>query len=161
MTMIFFNNSNRDTDWHKRRLEQKIDLILDRLDIDDQETPLEKRLKFLLNSNQKIQALREFKEQTGVGLKEAKDAVEAIERGRRNLERKIDLILKHFGIEYEENLLEKRLKYLLSLGQKIQALKEFRAQTGAGLKEAKDAVEAIEKDMHNSIRQATSQSDFV
>jgi ribosomal protein L7/L12 len=34
---------------------------------------------------------------------------------------------------------------LLSRGQKIQAIKLYRQRTGAGLKDAKDAVEAMER----------------
>ena len=69
----------------------------------------------------------------------------------KRIEQKLDLILKHLGIEYEDTT-ESNVRDLLKAGQKIQAIKEFREQTGASLKEAKEAVEAIAKDMHNSIR---------
>jgi ribosomal protein L7/L12 len=58
------------------------------------------------------------------------------------LERKIDLILDHLGIEHHDDL-EDQLASLLGQGQKIQAIKLYRERTGAGLKESKDAVEAI------------------
>jgi hypothetical protein len=38
-----------------------------------------------------------------------------------------------------------RVKMLIAEGRKIEAIKAFRQQTGAGLKESKDAVEAIER----------------
>lgn len=38
-----------------------------------------------------------------------------------------------------------RVRNLLKKGEKIQAIKAYREETGTGLKEAKDAVEAIEK----------------
>jgi large subunit ribosomal protein L7/L12 len=37
---------------------------------------------------------------------------------------------------------------LLKQGRKIEAIKLYREQTGLGLKEAKDAVEQIERDLH-------------
>lgn len=69
----------------------------------------------------------------------------------RQLEKKIDLILQHLGIEYEEDTFEARLKYLISLNQKIAAIKELRQKTGMGLREAKDAIETIEKEMYQSL----------
>jgi ribosomal protein L7/L12 len=68
----------------------------------------------------------------------------------KRLEKKIDLIFQHLGIEPEADSLEERLKYLISLNQKIAAIKEFRQQTGAGLKEAKEAIEVMEKEMRES-----------
>jgi ribosomal protein L7/L12 len=58
------------------------------------------------------------------------------------LERKIDLILDHLGIQHRDETAE-RIARLMSNGQKIEAIKLYRELTGAGLKEAKDAVEAI------------------
>jgi ribosomal protein L7/L12 len=66
----------------------------------------------------------------------------------KQLEKKIDLILQHLGIEYEEDSFQERLKYLISVNQKIAAIKELRQQTGMGLKEAKNTIEAMEKEMH-------------
>ena len=40
--------------------------------------------------------------------------------------------------------LEEQLRMLLAEGQKIEAIKVYRERTGAGLAEAKDAVEALE-----------------
>jgi ribosomal L7/L12-like protein len=58
------------------------------------------------------------------------------------LDRKVDLILKHLGIDpnQEVNL---EIMELMKAGQKIQAIKLYRQQTGAGLKEAKDYVESL------------------
>ena len=41
---------------------------------------------------------------------------------------------------------------LLEQGNKIGAIKAFREQTGSGLREAKDAVEAIEREMRTGAR---------
>ncbi len=58
------------------------------------------------------------------------------------LERKLDLIPKHLGIDPNEGVGEKLME-LVQSGQKIQAIKLYREQTGVGLKEAKDYVEGL------------------
>lgn len=59
------------------------------------------------------------------------------------VERKLDLILGHLGVQQDDPELE-RVVALVRDGQKIQAIKAYREVTGAGLKEAKDAVERME-----------------
>ena len=63
------------------------------------------------------------------------------------LERKVDLILKHLGIEYTDPALSEEVRRLAVAVGKIQAIKLHREQTGLGLKEAKDAVEAYLKEL--------------
>ena len=63
------------------------------------------------------------------------------------LERKIDAILRHLKIEYvdpasPEGLSVEFQELANDPAKKIQAIKLHREQTGLGLKEAKDAVEA-------------------
>ena len=83
-------------------------------------------------SPHKIEAIKRYREQTGMGLKQAKDAVEAIERGgTAPLPAGVD---EPFRAE---------LLNLLDRGQKIEAIKLYRERTGAGLKQAKEAVEAL------------------
>jgi ribosomal protein L7/L12 len=65
-------------------------------------------------------------------LKEAKDAVEAIERGQAPPASPVG-----------DRAFEDEVATLLERGQKIEAIKRYRERTGVGLKEAKDAVEAI------------------
>src|SRR5438067_4588595 len=65
----------------------------------------------------------------------------------RRVEAKLDLILKHLGLEYKgpetSAGLSEEVKALADdPRQKIAAIKLHREQTGLGLKEAKDAVEA-------------------
>ena len=61
------------------------------------------------------------------------------------LERKIDLVLAHLGIEDRAHAAAlSEVKRLAHSGQKIDAIKMYREATGVGLKEAKDAVEAME-----------------
>ncbi len=148
----------------------------------------------LLRSGQKIQAIKLYRERTGVGLKEAKDAVEAIERGqslRGDTEPLLEPDLREMLLVGQELLEEKKqeaaslyrersgvseeqarqvveqfsqalaheqalslsaaapldpaLVKLLRAGEKIQAIKLYRERTGVGLKEAKDAVEELQR----------------
>jgi ribosomal protein L7/L12 len=92
---------------------------------------LEDRVRSLLSQGRKIEAIKEYRGATGAGLKAAKDAVEALERGQP---------LPTPGTPDD---LEQQLLPLLVGGQKIPAIKLYRERTGAGLKESKDAVEAL------------------
>ncbi len=59
------------------------------------------------------------------------------------LESKVNLLLDKLGVEHDTPSDE--VRNYLARGEKISAIKAYREQnTGAGLKEAKDAVEAIE-----------------
>jgi large subunit ribosomal protein L7/L12 len=68
---------------------------------------------------------------TGAGLKEAKDAVEALERGGSP------------STTRETSGDDPEILNLLRAGQKIRAIKLYREKTGVGLAEAKNAVEAL------------------
>ena len=60
----------------------------------------------------------------------------------RPIERKLDLILAKFEIDPYEGI-DKRLIDLVRSGEKLEAIKLYREETGCGLKEAKDYVEGI------------------
>jgi ribosomal protein L7/L12 len=86
----------------------------------------------LLAAGRKIQAIKRYREATGAGLGAAKAAVENLERGGELP-----------PPPTVEPLTEREvLAHWDELG-KIAAVKFYREATGAGLKEAKDAVEAI------------------
>ncbi len=59
---------------------------------------------------------------------------------------KLDALLKHAGIEYNpyENLAEDVVR-AIQRGEKIQAIKHYRAATGVGLKEAKEFIEEVQR----------------
>jgi ribosomal protein L7/L12 len=94
---------------------------------------LEERVRSLMDKRQLIEAIKLYREHTGAGLKDSKDAVEAIGRGVGRPSRQDDR-------DFQDELVS-----LLEQGQKIGAIKLYRERTGVGLKEAKDAVEAIER----------------
>jgi ribosomal protein L7/L12 len=65
----------------------------------------------------------------------------------KRIEGKLNLVLKHLRLEYADSAilveLSDEVKALAGdPSKKIQAIKVYREQTGLGLKEAKDAVEA-------------------
>ncbi len=89
-----------------------------------------------MRSNQKIQAIKRYRELYNVGLKDAKDAVEA---------RMATLAAASASTTASAPAqpgLQPELDRLIRASQKINAIKHYRTLTGVGLKEAKDAVEA-------------------
>ena len=66
------------------------------------------------------------------------------------LERKIDFLLEKLNLEYVDNPPPPQFPEVerwLRKGEKLQAVKAYQLNTGAGLNEAKSAVEAIESTM--------------
>lgn len=95
-------------------------------------------LTTLIDNGQKIEAIQKYRERTGVGLAEAKSAIEQI--GDR---------LSGAGQPWDDRTAEPRdsaegeVLGLMRSGQKIAAIKRYRETHGGGLKEAKEAVEAL------------------
>ncbi len=58
-----------------RSVERKLDLILTQLGIEPDEG-LDEQLKQLVRSGQKLEAIKMYRQQAGVGLKEAKDYID-------------------------------------------------------------------------------------
>jgi hypothetical protein len=66
------------------RIERRLDLIMQHLEIRDYAPPEPDpfgEVRSLVRSGKKIPAIKVYRELTGVGLKEAKDAVERMEAG--------------------------------------------------------------------------------
>jgi len=96
-----------------------------------------------IHNQQLIHAIKLYREATGVGLAEAKDAVEAMARG--------EAVKPPSGVrDYDNPILDGRIKSLLSKGKKIEAVKIYREEYGVGLKEAKDAVDRLEASMRSA-----------
>ncbi|WP_346094219.1 ribosomal protein L7/L12 [Streptomyces olivaceiscleroticus] len=64
-----------------------------------------------------------------------------LERRLRETERRLDLLLAHHGIADDRPELAE-IDDLIRRDRKIEAIKRYRELTGAGLAEAKEAVEA-------------------
>jgi ribosomal protein L7/L12 len=66
--------------------------------------------------------------------------------GISRLDAKLDLLLKQAGLEFDpyKNVPSSVID-AVRRGNKIEAIKNYRAATGVGLKEAKDAVEEIQQ----------------
>ena len=99
----------------------------------------EEQIREMINQTRMIDAIKLYREATGVGLKEAKDAVTAMWHGEPLKAPPIQSDLQNNA------LLEEQIKELLAKRQKIQAVKLYREAYNCGLKDAKDAVEAMER----------------
>jgi large subunit ribosomal protein L7/L12 len=99
---------------------------------DSEPLSLDGRVIALMREGRKIEAIKLYRDLTGAGLKEAKDAVEALERDG-SLPATRDA-----SSGDDPDVLE-----LLRAGQKIRAIKLYRDKTGAGLAESKNAVETL------------------
>ncbi|MCA9122930.1 MAG: hypothetical protein H6822_06755 [Planctomycetaceae bacterium] len=93
---------------------------------------LEQQVSSLLAKGLKLEAVKVYREQTGSSLKDAKDAVEALQRGA-----------KLPSPSESDADLDAQLLRLLGEGEKIKAVKLYRAQTGETLFDSKQAVEAL------------------
>lgn len=100
----------------------------------------------LLAEGQKIQAVAAYRRRTGTSLAAAKDAVESLDCDSQ------------FRTGQPIADIEWEVGKLLERGEKINAVKFYRDQTGIGLKEAKDEVEALELRLglepENAVQQA-------
>lgn len=92
------------------------------------------QLAAALRDGRKIEAIKRYRELHGVGLREAKDAVEAMQAGTP--------LPTPVLMDPPETGLQPELDRLIRASQKIMAIKHYRDITRAGLKECKDAIEA-------------------
>lgn len=101
---------------------------------------LEEQVSSLVRAGNKLEAIKRYREASGVGLKEAKDAVEALGRG----EPLLAPARLSWNAQALPNDLEAEVRALTLDGNKLAAITRYRAATGASLLEAKNAVEAVE-----------------
>ena len=97
----------------------------------------------LLHERKLIHAIKLYREATGVGLAEAKAAVEEM---AQNESTKPPDDMR----DMDNPVLESRIKSLLSRNRKVDAVKIYREEYGVGLKDAKEAVEMIEASMRGA-----------
>ena len=91
----------------------------------------------LARRGEKIEAIRLYREATGVSLAEAKAAVEAIEGGRPPTT-SVNAPARESDAELEAEVVK-----LVGQRQAIAAIKLYRERTGRQLKDSKEAVEEI------------------
>jgi ribosomal protein L7/L12 len=95
----------------------------------------QQQLVRLLNEGQRIQAVAAYRRRTGVDLSQAVEVIDALERDHE------------FNVTSNNADLEWEIIAHLERNEKIGAIKLYREKTNCGLKQAKDAVEAIEARM--------------
>lgn len=97
----------------------------------------------LISEKKKIHAIKLFRDRTGVGLKEAKDIVESVERGNP-LPTPSAYNTAANGLDSGawEDIIPK-LRTLKAEGRAITAIKLLRARTGLSLRDAKEAVDRL------------------
>jgi ribosomal protein L7/L12 len=92
-------------------------------------------IKAAVAAGDKIQAIKLYRDATGVGLAEAKEAVELIAAGKPPPSGAAPSLSADAMRE---------VSALLMAGKKIEAIKLYRNTAGVDLKDAKDAVDALE-----------------
>jgi len=76
--VVLLNGRWRDHDTARlARLERKVNQIAERSGIE--QSPLDQQMQELIVQGRKINAIKLYRERTGVGLKEAKEAVDSLE----------------------------------------------------------------------------------
>ena len=99
-----------------------------------------------IRAGEKIAAIRLYREYTGLGLAEAKAAVEALEQ-TGSLPTSTNTATTS-GLD--SNVLV-QVQQALFQGQKIEAIKLYREATNQGLKESKEAVEKLEVELRQRL----------
>lgn len=144
-----------------RRRESKEELVYEHLPPERLSAPTPPTQAYTLDTNRmdeitaelragrKINAIKLYREATNLGLKEAKDAVDGIETAlNRGLA--MESFLANTGpitTQPESGTWMETVIAELRANRKINAIKIYRENSGLGLKEAKDAVDALEKKM--------------
>lgn len=89
-----------------------------------------------------IEAIKLLRKSTGLGLKEAKETVEAQLRSGGGAAPRAEAAGLPFAPSSASDMPE-RVRAALERGHKVEAVRLLRAQTGLGLREAKDQVELM------------------
>lgn len=97
--------------------------------------PLPEHIANLIRQGRTVEAIRLIREETGAGLTEAKAAVDRLAAGMEPLPAPPPVVAP--------TALPAEVEALARSGKTIEAIKVLRAQTGLGLKEAKERVEAV------------------
>ena len=99
------------------------------------------RIRAAAAAGRKIEAIKLYRAASGVGLAEAKKAVEALAAGRP---------VGGAPMEAASNDDIDAIEAAVFAGEKIQAIRLYRDATGEGLKEAKDFIDAVEAELRRT-----------
>ena len=121
-------------------LEVRLDYLLKNPPPEEKVGSFEDRVLEALRAGQKLQAIRIYRQETDLGLKESKEAVDALDDKLRAGVSHPSPLSEQKGESLEDRILEQ-----LRAGRKIEAIKIYRKETGTGLKEAKEAVDAMQR----------------
>lgn len=99
------------------------------------------RIRAAIAAGNKIEAIKIYREASGVGLAEAKRFVEDLEAGRTPGAPPIDSATND-DID--------QIQAAVFAGDRIQAIKLYRASTGEGLKESRDFILALESELRRT-----------
>ncbi|MGH8049984.1 MAG: ribosomal protein L7/L12 [Arenimonas sp.] len=95
-----------------------------------------------LQRSETIEAIKRLRAATGLGLKEAKDVIDDYVAGNT-----ITVTSAHASHQFPDAVMQ-----AFRNGNKIEAIKLLREKTGLGLKEAKDAIEALPQSSTSRLR---------
>lgn len=127
---------------------------------------LDGEIERLLLQGQKIQAIKVYRERSGLGLREAKDAVDLIEnrllvQGPSSFHEQASSLFQTQADDpnTEDSLpmlavSDEEIRQCLLQGNKIKAIKLYRQQTGLGLREAKEAIDLLEQTLPRGMEPA-------
>jgi len=119
------------------------------------DSPRVEQILGLLSEDRKLEAIKLYRGWTGADLKQAKDAIEALERGEF-----VDIPISAKSTSLGSASVDDQIRALLAKRQKIEAIKVYRLATNVGLAEAKEYVETIEAQMPaNSVPVSDFSSD--
>lgn len=99
--------------------------------------PVEEEIRSLIAQNRKIEAIKLLRQTSGLGLKEAKDSVDAMAAG-------VPPLLSSPSAATDMSSGD-RIANLVRAGNKIAAIRDYRAATGASLVDAKAYIEELSR----------------
>ncbi len=108
-----------------------------------------------LQHNRKINAIKRYRELTGVGLKEAKDAVEYIQR---NPDALVQKRANRLSAESAETPFDAGIRELIRQDKSHEAIKVYQDFTGASLSEAAVEIERISWEMEERDKRSSEDS---
>jgi ribosomal protein L7/L12/sugar lactone lactonase YvrE len=95
-------------------------------------------------TGKKLEAIKRMRETFEVGLKEAKEAIESIEQGQTLEMSSFQVISTRTPGRVMDAQTTERIRLLLAQGNKMQAIKTYMEVMGSDLKQAVDAIDAME-----------------